>query len=159
MHLLRDEDRHPEDFRWQFNGAFARATATQAAETNVCTSKHRVGKTRAWINKDARTSAKEVHTEEREQTDAWIRATGWTSATWQFPWPRRYSLTVTPCASVFATCLTLAFPREVHVQFLGFNYTLATVEIFREAACTSARQGLTAVLCATRRNYVGINFE
>lgn len=35
MHLLRDEDRHSEDFRWQFNGATARATATQAAETNV----------------------------------------------------------------------------------------------------------------------------
>lgn len=105
--------RTESSFRWQFNGASAPATPHKR-QKRTCTER-RWGKR---VHGSIRTLERRGRDTHGEQTDAWIRATGWTPATWQFRWPRRYSLTVTPPASIFDSAYLLAFPFTYLVTYL-----------------------------------------
>lgn len=105
--------RTESSFRWQFNGASAPVTPHKR-QKRTCTER-RWGKR---VHGSIRTLERRGRDTHGEQTDAWIRATGWTPATWQFRWPRRYSLTVTPRASILDSAYLLAFPFTYLLTYL-----------------------------------------
>ena len=105
--------RTESSFRWQFNGASAPVTPHKR-QKRTCTER-RWGKR---VHGSIRTLERRGRDTHGEQTDAWIRTTDWTPATWQFRWPRRYSLTVTPRASILDSAYLLAFPFTYLLTYL-----------------------------------------